>query len=166
MYFVLGIFTSNKYHTSGWQEKCVKKLPDEWHSMLWSHWSYPWYGQNGVRHERSHPRTRWPSTKATSWTPQHRWLPARLQVCIAVATLWFYNDCPYTTYRVDYFCFQRFLYCFYMYFYDVWRSGDYKISGIFVHMQEGLFPRKTIELKEDCYLKENNRIQLYEEWKI
>lgn len=60
-YFMTGFSTGGKYHSCGGQEKCVKKLPDEWHCLLWSYWSNSRHRQNGVRHERSYSGPRRPS---------------------------------------------------------------------------------------------------------
>lgn len=81
-----GIFTRGKYHTGSGQEKYVKKLPDEWHSLLRSDWSHSRHWQNGLRHEGRDPGPRRPAAQAAPGSPQHWRLSARLQVCNTPST--------------------------------------------------------------------------------
>lgn len=125
-----GIFTSYKYHTCCGQEKRVKKLPDEWHCMLWSDRSYPRHRQNGVRHEGSDAGRGWPSAQAAARPSQHRRLPTRLQVCTNSITHFWVITLSLHFYRFYCFALHKnsvvFMYLF------VVVSRDYENSGIFL----------------------------------
>lgn len=133
MFYLPGIFTCGQYHTSCGQEKCVKKLPDEWHSVLWSHWSYPRYGQNGLRHEGSHSGPWRPTSQASSRSPQHWWLPAHLQVCTAAPRPFRFNHCvptPILQVLSELFVNTFVLYLCIFILWRSWTSGIYFVSNI------------------------------------